>query len=63
MCNSVRRRRWLNWAVVVKSFIPYIRSEELRDTLGLKVKERKARDERERSLLHYAGYVPFLLQY
>ena len=47
MCNIVRRRRWLNWAVVVKSFIPYIRSEELRDTLGLKVKERKARDERE----------------
>ena len=47
MCNSVKRRRWLNWAVVVKSFNCYIRNKELKETVGLKVKEREARDERE----------------
>ena len=53
----------MNWAVVVKCFNCYIRSEELRETVGLKVKEREARNERERSWLHYVGYVPFPLQY
>ena len=63
MCNSVKRRQLLNWAVVVTSFNCCIKSEELRETVGLKVKERKARDERERerererSRLHYVGYV------
>ena len=47
MCNSVKRRQLLKWAVVVTSFNCCIKSEELRETVGLKVKERKARDERE----------------
>ena len=64
MCNGTyKRRQWLNWAVVVESFNCYIRSEELKETVGLKVKERKARDEREISRLLYVGYVSFPLQY
>ena len=47
MCNSVKRRQLLKWAVVVTSFNCCIKSEELRETVGLKVKERKARDERD----------------
>ena len=63
MCNSVKRRQLLKWAVVVTSFNCCIKSEELRETVGLKVKEREAKDERERSWLLYVGYVPFPLQY